>query len=210
MNSALPELADDRHVAQLRDTLITLLVIMRPDWGGRQAIASRVQFAEGRLGRSLPQVCLQAVTAAVTPGTPPDAYIRSTPADTLRHLANPEHTAAIVAQLRRQLLNRPHQTAPRTADTLSTYEDPEALAADRAMLIQATAAHTGRTAWTRRDDSRYTDDVAHGSNGTAPEDRRTRGIPSEKKITVRWRRPERPPMTAGFAGAGADRALAAL
>ena len=140
MNSALPELADDRHAAQLRDALITLLAIMRPDWGSRQAVASRVQFAEDRLGRSLPQVCLQAITAAVTPGTPPDAYIRGTPADTLRHLADPEHTAAIVAQLRRRLLDRPRQSAPRTTATLSTGEDPEALAADRAMLKQAMAA----------------------------------------------------------------------
>ncbi|MGI5293003.1 hypothetical protein ACQEVF_58170 [Nonomuraea polychroma] len=113
MDTALPGLADEGHADLVRDALITLLTIMRPDWGSRQAVASRVKFAEQRLGRSLPQICLHAVTAAVTPGAPPDTYIRTTPADTLHHLAEPEHTKDTLAALRRRLLDRAREaTSP--------------------------------------------------------------------------------------------------
>jgi hypothetical protein len=194
MDTALPGLADDGHADLVRDTLVTLLTVMRPDWGSRQAVAGRVSFAEHRLGLSLPQVCLHAVTAAVTPNAPPDAFRPSAPADApaeaLRHLADPEHTSATIAQLRRQLLEagttRPTLTptpAPTPASPPGSApspvagehdqrgdqrDDPEQVAADRAMLAQAMAvAHRrqGRQEWTRRqrtgehaDDSATPDD----------------------------------------------------
>lgn len=144
MDTALPGLADEGHADLVRDALITLLTIMRPDWGSHQAVASRVQFAEERLGRSLPEVCLQAVTAAVTPGAPPDSYIRTTPADTLQHLAEPEHTKDTLAELRRRLLDRAREATPPPTATTSPPgddpDDPEQVAADRAMLVQVVAA----------------------------------------------------------------------
>ncbi|MEV4176020.1 hypothetical protein [Nonomuraea sp. NPDC049709] len=71
-----------------------------------------MRFAELRMKLTLPQLCLRAVTAAVTPNAPPDAFIRTTPADALR-LADPEHTSKAIAQLRRQL----QETNPASASS---------------------------------------------------------------------------------------------
>ncbi|MEO3795848.1 hypothetical protein ABGB14_37065 [Nonomuraea sp. B10E15] len=62
-----------------------------------------MRFAEFRLKLTLPQLCLRAVTAAVTPNAPPDAFLDATPADMLQHLADFEHTSATIVQLRRWL-----------------------------------------------------------------------------------------------------------
>ncbi|WP_103962864.1 CIR N-terminal domain-containing protein [Nonomuraea solani] len=176
MDTALPGLADDGHADLVRDSLVTLLTIMRPDWGTRQAVAGRVRFAENRMKLTLPQLRLQAVTAAVTPNAPPDAFIRTTPADALR-LADPEHTSKAIAQLRRQL----HETsttcpasppAPSQASGEGAPRDAaEQVAADRAMLAQAMAVarrRQDRQAWTARQRTgEHAPDVPHALEGFA-------------------------------------------
>ncbi|TMR90343.1 hypothetical protein [Nonomuraea basaltis] len=145
MDTALPGLADDGHADLVRDSLVTLLTVMRPDWGSRQAVAGRVRFAELRMKLTLPQLCLRAVTAAVTPNAPPDAFLDATPADALQHLADPEHTSKAIAQLRRQLQEtNPACPAPapvpsQAAGEPAPLDDAERVAADRAMLAQAMA-----------------------------------------------------------------------
>jgi hypothetical protein len=172
MDTALPGLADDGHADLVRDTLVTLLTVMRPDWGSRQAVAGRVRHAEQRMKLTLPQVCLRAVTAAVTPNSLPDAFLDATPADALRHLADPEHTSATIAQLRSRL----QETSPAPAPAPAAGEpvqrdDPEQVAADRAMLAQAMAvAHRrqGRQEWTRRQRAgEHAADVSHALDGFA-------------------------------------------
>jgi hypothetical protein len=164
MDTALPGLGDGGHADLVRDALITLLTIMRPDWGTRQTVAGRVQFAEQRQGRSLPEVCLQAVTAAVTPAAPPDAFIRTTPADALDHLADPEHTKDTLAELRHRLLDRARAGTPPprlevsgTAPPCGDPDDPEKVAADRAMLARSMAAaqrKQEREQWLQRERAR--------------------------------------------------------
>ncbi|MFC6679672.1 hypothetical protein ACFQE7_27525 [Nonomuraea ferruginea] len=73
MDTALPYPAEDSHAHPIRDSLVSLLTVMRPDWGSCQAVAARVRFAEHRMGLSLPQACLHTVTSALTPNAPPDA-----------------------------------------------------------------------------------------------------------------------------------------
>ncbi|MER6514965.1 hypothetical protein ABT158_49720 [Nonomuraea sp. NPDC001636] len=180
MDIALPGLADEGHADLVRDSLITLLTVMRPDWGSRQAVAERLRFAEQPLGLSLPQLCLRTVTAAVTPNSAPDSFISTTPADALRHLASPERTSEAITQLRRQLAAKTTSRAPASASPASKpqtggeHDDPEQVAADRAMLAQAMAEarrkHDTRL-WARSQRvGEHLDDVPHALDEFAGDD----------------------------------------
>ncbi|MFI7114858.1 hypothetical protein ACIBK9_51710 [Nonomuraea sp. NPDC050227] len=153
---------------------------MRPDWGSRQAVAGRLCFAEHRLELSLPQLCLHTVTATVAPNSAPDSFIRTTPADALRHLAGPERTSETIAQLRRHLVAKTTHPAPASESlaseppTAGECDDPELVAAERAMLAQAMAEarrkHDMRL-WARSQRSgEHPEDVPHAPDGFAGDD----------------------------------------
>jgi hypothetical protein len=127
----------------VREALVNLLDAMRPDWGGVDAITSRIRFAEDRLHLSLPDICVQAVEAAAVPTTAPDAFIRQHPVR--RPSTDDAQAKQRIAELRRRLARQipdPKQ-APHPAPADHAIEDDaadghdEAVAAERAWLVQA-------------------------------------------------------------------------
>ncbi|MEV3925933.1 hypothetical protein [Actinomadura coerulea] len=101
------EAAEAASEEEIREALVILLARMRPDWGGRRAIAQRVGFARERLLMPLARVCADAVRGAAQPGSPPDVFIaidarvpvEGGPAD-------PATVAEVAAQARRALIGR--------------------------------------------------------------------------------------------------------
>ncbi|MFI7642262.1 hypothetical protein [Nonomuraea sp. NPDC049400] len=124
---------------RIREALALLLDAMRPDWGGADAIAGRIRFAEDRLQLTLPDICVQAVRAAAIPTMAPDSFIRQNP----DRRADAAHMQRSIAELRRRLARpMPSSTEAETAPASQATEqvaDDATVAAERAWLVQAVA-----------------------------------------------------------------------
>jgi hypothetical protein len=123
----------DEDLRPIREALARLLDAMRPDWGGPEAIESRIRFAEDRLRMSLTDICIQAVQAATIPTTAPDAFIRQNPDRT----ADAAAAKSKIDELRQQLARHRPRPAPVTLER--TDADDAAIAADREWLERAVA-----------------------------------------------------------------------
>ncbi|MFI7229369.1 hypothetical protein ACIBO5_39655 [Nonomuraea angiospora] len=141
----------------MREALANLLDAMRPDWGGVDAITSRIRFAEDRLQVSLPDICVQAVQAAAIPTMAPDAFIRQSPAR--RQSTDDAQAKQTIAQLRHRLARQTPGPSPAPAvapadqsaeDAAAAGDDP-AVAIEHAWLIQAVAPAYAREQARRAD-----------------------------------------------------------
>ncbi|MEU6718333.1 hypothetical protein ABZ897_43280 [Nonomuraea sp. NPDC046802] len=167
---------DEELQSQVREALVTLLNAMRPDWGGVDAIAGRIRFAENRLHVPLPDICVQAVSAAAIPAMAPDAFIRHNPAR--RQSTDDAQMKRTIAELRHRLARQAPgpSPAPGAAAADQATEDDEAtgdgptVADERAWLIQAVAPAYAREQARRADFESRHRAVRPAFDGLLPEE----------------------------------------